>query len=178
MRLNGSEYVEFKLMDDLSVWAVDTKIFKLSYAAKIDSGSFATLIGVDVMLSLRVARGTIANSKCVPYEESSQDADRYAFKVALPNGRLPIGEQFIGLRYALVPFKFSDDRKKYSFVTTQKFLIGMDVLRQFNIEVSSKQYKNKFVRIMKLTPHNLDLPEISYNEVDIGSVTEITDVFY
>ena len=101
----------------------------------------------------------IKNQKCVRYIGAVEESKGYAFKV--PCASLPLGNSEIPISEIYVPFTFID-KTKYRFISEDRFLIGTDILNNYNLNIIFKNVTgDKTVRsvCLELLPHGLKLPK-------------------
>jgi len=150
--------MNFKIIKPWVEWLVDTKVGDKTVEAKIDTGSSLTLIGKDMLEQLGINKGSISNQNYIEFK-GIMGAVGQAFKVPMTN--IPLGKITIPVNCVYVPFEFCENDTQYRFVTTNKYLIGTDVLNHYDIAATfNKSYISNDVRslFLKLTPHNLGVP--------------------
>jgi len=146
--------MQFELVAPWTEWNIETDIGELALYAKIDTGAFTTLIGLNIALKIGLSVDFIKKQKCVKFIVAVEGSKGYAFKV--PCSSIPLGNTTIPSKEVCVPFTFIDNRN-YSFVTKDRFLIGTNVLNDYNMNtVFNKDSSGSFVKTvhLKLTPHN------------------------
>ena len=156
-------------------WIVKTKIGKQTFDAKFDTGAFITLIGVDVASQLGLTVDFIKRHKCVRYSGVVEESKGYAFKV--PCASLPLGNTTIPISEIYIPFTFID-RTKYRFISEDRFLIGTDILNNYNIDVvfNNETGSNVVNSVcLELLPHNNQLPKRPYPMYTLGQMANIVD---
>jgi hypothetical protein len=96
----------------------------------------------------------------------SGKSDGYAFKVPLAS--LPLGNTELPCSYVYIPFEYVRNAKekklKYKFITSDKYLIGTDILNDYNMSVQfcESSHSNRVESVsLELTKHAFALPPIS-----------------
>jgi len=140
-------------------WIIPTNINNQLFNAKIDSGAFITLVGIDIAVELGLTSDFIKKQRCIKYVGVVEELKGYAFKV--PCSSLPLGNEAIPVSEIYVPFTFVD-KIKYRFVSTDRFLIGTDILNKYNLNVNfNNNATNKEITtaFFEMQPHSLKLPK-------------------
>jgi len=153
-------------------WIIKTEIGNQIFDAKMDTGAFITLIGVDVATELGLNIDFIKRQKCVRYSGVVEESKGYAFKV--PCSSLPLGDMTIPISEVYVPFTFID-KTKYRFISEDRFLIGTDILNNYNINVVfSNKSAGKSVGslCLELLPHSLSLPKRRSPDYTLGQMVK------
>ena len=157
-------------------WSIRTEIGKLAWDAKIDTGAFISLIGVNIAVKLGLSVDFIKNQNCVRYIGAVESSKGYAFKV--PCASLPLGDASIPIAEIYIPFTFTEDRTRYRFVSTDRFLIGTDILNNYNLNVvftddtTSSSAKSAYLELM---PHNIKLPKRRTQDYSLANMSRIVD---
>jgi len=149
----------FELEKPWIEWIITTKLGKKIFDAKIDTGAYISLIGVDIAIELGLPIDFIKKQKCVRYIGVVEESKGYAFKV--PCDSLPLGNMEIPIKEIYVPFAFID-KTKYIFISEDRFLVGTDILNNYNLSVKFDNHSgNKAVSsvYLELLPHMLALPK-------------------
>jgi hypothetical protein len=103
---------------------------------------------------------------CVNFSGVNGKADGYAFKV--PCALLPLGKVKLPCKFIYIPFEYAVDKSekklKYKYITPDKYLVGTDILNDYDICVRFEKAKHgnnvKSVQL-ELTEHGLALPSKS-----------------
>ena len=147
----------FKLKRPWTEWIITTKVGKRIFNAKIDTGAFITLIGFDIAIELGISIDFIKKQKCIRYIGVVDENKGYAFKV--PCSSLPLGNMNIPVSEIYIPFAFIN-ASKYRFISEDRFLIGTDVLNNYNQKIvfNNKTDDNKVDTVyLELQPHSFIL---------------------
>jgi len=161
----------FELIHPWDEWKIVTGIGKRTAHAKLDSGSPMTLIGINYVEQFGITRNFIAKQACVSFRGVSGKLEGYAFQV--PCTLFPLGDSKLPISFVYVPYdyviedtekdgKVIEKKVKYRFVTTDKYLIGTDVMDNYNMQIifnGSSMSKTVTSALLKLTPHGLLLPK-------------------
>ena len=149
----------FELKRPWIEWMITTKIGKQTYDAKLDTGAFITLIGIDVAVELGLTVDFIKKQKCVRYIGVVEESKGFAFKV--PCTSLPLGNKIIPISEIYVPFTFID-KNKYRFISEDRFLIGTDILNNYNLNIifnNVTRYNAVNSVCLELRSHGYKLPK-------------------
>jgi hypothetical protein len=155
--------MQFELIPPWIEWKIKTIVGRKTVDAKIDSGASLTLVGIDNAIALGIDLSFTGKQPCVRYSGVSEKLDGYAFKV--PYGPLPLGGERLRSEFIYIPFEYAVDKAgkklKYRFVTPNKYLVGTDILNNYNVSVRFKRAmfsdNVKSVRL-KLKKHGLPFP--------------------
>ena len=185
--------MKFELIHPWDEWKIVTDFGKRTTHAKLDTGSPMTLIGVNYAEQLGITRDFIAKQTCVSFRGVSGKLEGYAFQV--PCTLLPLGDEKLPVSFVYVPYEYAveniekdgkvvEKKIKYRFVTTDKYLIGTDVIDNYNVQVAFKcALRGKTVTSaqLELTPHGLRLPKRTIRTYSLSKlapqVDEITTLF-
>jgi hypothetical protein len=129
--------MRFDLVFPLVEWKIRTTVGGHLLYAKIDTGASLTLVGIDNAKILGINMTFTSKQPCVRYFGVGSKSDGYAFKVACDS--LPIGSTTLPCSFVYVPFEYvvgaKDKKLRYRFITKYKYLIGTDILNEYDMSV-------------------------------------------
>jgi len=162
----------FELENPWIEWIIITEIGEQTYYAKLDTGAYITLIGVDIAVKLGFTVDFIKKQKCVRYIGVVEESKGYAFKV--PCASIPLGNTTIPISEIYVPFTFID-KTKYRFISEDRFLVGTDILNNYNLRVAFNDEpacKTADSAHLELLPHGLKLPKRHSPDYTLGQMAK------
>ena len=165
----------FKLKRPWIEWIIKTEIGNQIFDAKIDTGAFITLIGVDVAVELGLTIDLIKRNKCVRYSGVVEESKGYAFKV--PCTSLPLGNMIVPITEIYVPFAFID-KEKYRFISEDRFLIGTDILNNYNFSIIFDKKPDGYTVdsvSLELLPHSFKLQTRPSPTYTLGQMANTVD---
>ena len=172
--------MEFAIKNPWHEWIVLTPIGKKIFSTKVDSGAMVTFVGITIALAMGIDKALIKKQKCVKIQ-GVKGVGGYAFKV--PCNFIKIEHKTISIKYIYVPFEFVEGKRTYRFVNKTKYLIGTDVLRNYNLSVIFKGEpgsSNVIKSVLNLQAHGLSLPPLRDTEYSLSQlipqIDEITTI--
>ena len=165
----------FELKNPWIEWKIITKVGKRTFDAKIDTGAFVSLIGVDIAVELGLSIDFIKKQRCIRYVGVVEESKGYAFKV--PCTSLPLGSTSIPVSEIYIPFTFIE-KTRYRFISEDRFLIGTDILNNYNLNVvfSNNQVSKDVDSVrLELLPHGLNLPKKRSLDYTLGQMVKTVD---
>jgi len=165
----------FELVYPWIEWNIETDLGELTWYAKVDTGAFTTLIGLNIALKLGLSVELIKKQKCVRFIGAVEGSKGYAFKV--PCSSLPLGDTVIPTTEICVPFMFVD-KTRYRFVSEDRFLIGTNILNGYNMNVlfSNEPIGNTVTSAhLELIPHNHIIPQNRSQEYTLSQLAKTID---
>jgi hypothetical protein len=167
--------MQFELVAPWTEWNIETDIGDLAFYAKIDTGAFTTLIGLNIALKIGLTADFIKKQKCVRFIGAVEGSKGYAFKV--PCSSLPLGNSTIPTKEICVPFAFVDN-KRYRFVSEDRFLIGTNILNDYNMNVifnSDSSGSSIKTAYLVLAPHKYIVPQNRRQEYTLSQLAKTID---
>jgi hypothetical protein len=131
---------------------------------------------VNLAVELGISVDYIKKQKCVRFIGAVESIKGYAFKV--PCSSLPIGDTTVPVSAIYVPFEFLDDKTKYRFVSKGRFLVGTDILNNYNMSVTFNNELSGLAVIsvyLEMTPHHFKLPQSPSQLYTLGQLAKIVD---
>jgi len=165
--------LQFKLQEPWTEWLIPTIIGRIVWYSKLDTGSSVTLIGKKVADQFGLSTDFIISQPCIKFLGVFDKTQGYAFKV--PCGFLPLGDNKLPISKIFVPFEFTHEESTYRFTTTDKYLIGTDVLNNYNCTIIfTGGLTGKVVKstVLKLDPHGLLIPDVHQKEYTIEQLAK------
>jgi len=167
--------MDFVLENPWCEWMVLTPIGKKIFSTKVDSGAMVTFVGITIALAMGIDKALIKKQKCVKIQGVT-GARGYAFKV--PCNFIKIEHKTVAIKYIYVPFEFIEGKRTYRFVNKTKYLIGTDVLRNYNLSVmfsGERGSGNVNNSVLNLQAHGLSLPPLRDTEYSLSQLVPQID---
>ena len=160
----------FQLERPWTECVVKTKIGKRFFKAKVDTGASITVIGGLLAEYMGIDLSKVATCPCVVYFGVTGHRG-YAFRVPIKS--IPMGTLTLPVKYIHIPFEIDVENKTCKFVTPDKFLIGMDVLIDYNMRISyentlgNEDINNATLELTshKLTPHQSAAKHYKFQDI-------------
>ena len=168
--------MQFELAFPWNEWHIRTSVGKHSLRAKIDTGSSLTLIGINYAEEFGLTKDFILQQTCVSFRGVSGAVEGHAFKV--PWTLLPIGSHDLSISFIYVPFVTSiktiesKAERSIKFITPTKYLIGTDVLNNYQMRTSFNKDKNGKLEAVQfeLLQHDCELPASTAKEYTLAQL--------
>jgi len=184
--------MRFEIKSPWTQWLVDTRIKGRLWTAKVDGGSALTLIGVNIAALLGITEDYVISCSHVEYFDVSNATKHRAFRVPLGNIELPFGRKSFCISNIFIPFRVltheeisrldkttrSNNKQKVEFILRDKFLVGTDLLRQFQLHLTFEQELangGKTTQWLELNEHKLPIPRISFREYSFKYHLQVID---